>query len=102
VDHILLHCKIACALWNTIFNSIGLAWVMPSWVVDLFACLGAQGGRPQFVTVWKMMPSCLMWCHWRERNGWSFEDHERTLVELKALFFKTLYHWVATFDFDIF
>jgi hypothetical protein len=37
MDHILLHCEIACALWNTIFNNIGLAWVMPRSVVDLFA-----------------------------------------------------------------
>lgn len=31
-----------------------------------------------------------MWCLWRERNGCSFEDHERTLMELKDLFSKTL------------
>jgi hypothetical protein len=28
-DHFLLHYEIATALWNTIFNSVGLACVMP-------------------------------------------------------------------------
>jgi hypothetical protein len=38
VNHLLLYCEIASALWNTIFNCVRLAWVMPNWVVDLFAC----------------------------------------------------------------
>jgi hypothetical protein len=29
VDHLLLHCKIASALWNSIFGLFGLAWIMP-------------------------------------------------------------------------
>lgn len=40
----------------------------------------------------------------REKGGredQSFEDHERTLVELKALFFNTLYYWATGFDFNI-
>jgi hypothetical protein len=49
VDHPLLYCEIACALWNTIFNNVGLVWVMPSWVVDLYGCWRAQGGRPQLM-----------------------------------------------------
>jgi hypothetical protein len=109
VDHLLLHCEIASALWNAIFNSVGLAWVMPSRVVDLFACWRGQVGRLHFDAVWKMIPSCLMWCLWRERNDQNFEDRERTLVELNAMiliflaffFFKTLYHWAAVFDFNI-
>jgi hypothetical protein len=38
VDHLLLHCEVDCALWNAIFSRFGLSWVMPLWVVDLFAC----------------------------------------------------------------
>jgi len=39
-----------------------------------------------------MVPSCLMWSFWRERNDQSFENRERMVVELKDIFFKTLYH----------
>jgi hypothetical protein len=38
VDHLILHCEIANALWTAISSCIGLAWVMPKRVVDLFAC----------------------------------------------------------------
>jgi hypothetical protein len=80
-------CEIASALWNTIFNKVGLVWVMPRRLVNLFACWRVPGGRFQLDAAWKMMPPCLMWCLRREINDRSFEDHERTLVELKNLFF---------------
>jgi hypothetical protein len=38
VDHLLLHCKVACTLWNTVSNHVGLSWVMSRRVVDLLAC----------------------------------------------------------------
>jgi len=38
VDHLLLHCEVACALWNAIFSRFSLSWVMSLRVVDLFAC----------------------------------------------------------------
>jgi hypothetical protein len=38
VDNLLLHCEIACAIWNPFFNRFGLSWVMPRRVVDLFSC----------------------------------------------------------------
>ena len=44
-------------------------------------------------------PSCLLWCIWRERNYKSFEDCERTVVNLKSFFFNTLYHWAVAVDF---
>jgi hypothetical protein len=34
-----------------------------------------------------------------ERKKWSsFEDCERTVVELEALLFKTLYQWTTAYD----
>jgi hypothetical protein len=38
VDHLLIHCKAACALCNAIFSRFGLSWVIYLRVVDLFAC----------------------------------------------------------------
>ena len=38
VDHLLLDCEVASALWNAIFSQFGMAWVMPRRVFDLFAC----------------------------------------------------------------
>jgi hypothetical protein len=83
VDHLLLHYEIVDALWNTIFSNVGFAWVMPRrGGRDLFTCWRAPGGRFKLDAIWKMIPPCFMWCLWRERNNRSFEDHERTVVEL--------------------
>jgi hypothetical protein len=55
-------------------------------VVDLFTCWRGVFGKPQSVAVWKMVPSCLSWCIWRERNDRCFEDRESTVAELKSFF----------------
>lgn len=45
-----------------------------------------------------VIPLCIMWCIWREHNGCSFEDYEKsqkTTLELKPLLLKALYNWKA-------
>ena len=36
VDHLLLHCPIACELWSLVFCLFGIYWVMPQKVIELF------------------------------------------------------------------
>jgi hypothetical protein len=79
VEHLLLYCEIASVLW-----------IMPRREVDLFAYCRVLEGWFWLDIVWKMILPYLMWCLLRERNGRSFEDYKRTLVELKDFFFKTL------------
>ena len=47
------------------------------------------------MVIWRVVPHCVMWCLWQERNSRHFEDCERTIPELKLLFLHTLYEWVA-------
>ena len=56
-------------------------------VVDLPACWQGRVGRHWNGVIWMVAPHCLMWCLWRERNDRSFEDFERTLLDLKLFFF---------------
>jgi hypothetical protein len=44
-----------------------------------------------------MVPSCLMWCLWRERNGRNFKNKDRTSEELRTFFFYSLYTWTTAF-----
>jgi hypothetical protein len=55
VDHLLIHCEIANALWNTIFSRFGFSWVMPNSMADLFAYWWL-GGRSRSAIVFKMVP----------------------------------------------
>jgi hypothetical protein len=56
-----------------------------------------MGDRSQSAVVWKMVPCCLLWCLWRERNNRPFADKERTIEELISFFFHSLYSWTAAF-----
>ena len=60
VDHLLLHCKFAHALWSEVFLMFGAQWVMPNTVVSLlFAWRNWLGTYSS--NVWNMVPTCLMW-----------------------------------------
>jgi hypothetical protein len=97
VDHLLLHCGAARALWNAFFARFGLCWVMPCSVKELFASWWLSG-RTRSVVVWKMVSLCIMWCIWREQNDRCFEDSSRSSEELLHFFLFTLFitaSWLA-------
>jgi hypothetical protein len=94
VDHLLLHCGAARALWNAFFVRFGLYWVMPCSVKELLACWWSCG-RSRSAVVWKMVPLCIMWCIWSERNLRCFEDSSRSIEDLLHFFMYTLFSWTA-------
>jgi hypothetical protein len=67
-NHLLIHCPIALDLWYLILRSFGVLWVFPNTVADLlfgwFNCFGRRNS-----SVWNLVPLCLMWTVWRERNS---------------------------------
>ena len=58
VDHLLLHCGVARALWNAFFARFGLYWVMLYSIKELFASWWSNG-RTRSAVVWKMVPLVL-------------------------------------------
>ena len=76
----------------------GVQWVMPNTVDSLlFAwsnCLGNFSSN-----VWNMIPVCLMWLIWRERNSRMFEDIERPVDLVKSLLVGTLFEWSRIWGF---
>ena len=76
-----------------VFSSIRICWVMPQRVADLLDCWSCNFRRHRNIVVWMIVPHCLMWCIWRERNSRSFEDRERSILEFKSFFFGTLLEW---------
>jgi hypothetical protein len=100
VDHLLLHCDVAYALWTNIFNCFGMSWVMPIRVIDLFTCWW-KFGRLRSASIWKMVPICIFWCVWRERNLRCFEDLDSSMEDILVSFFHTLYLWIVVFLFPL-
>ena len=95
VDHLFLHCPVVSELWDMVFGLFGVSWVMPLSVVRLFACWQGRFGRHRNGDIWKVVPLCMMWCLWKERNSRCFEDIERSMPDLKLLFLQTLFDWFS-------
>jgi hypothetical protein len=95
VDHLLLHSTFASELWAMVFDLFGVSWVMPRTAVEALACWQGSFGRHPNFPIWQVVPHYLMWCIWRERNGCIFEDCERSYVEIKLIFLRSLLDWVV-------
>jgi hypothetical protein len=59
---------------------------VPLRVLDLFECWWTAG-RSRSTVIWKMVPTCILWCVWKERNDRYFEDLERSSEDILASFF---------------
>ena len=92
VDHLFLHCQVAKELWSFIFRCVGINWVLPFRVSDLlFSWWNWFGKRSS--GVWNLIPSCLMWTIWRERNNRIFKDKETSLARITEFFYGSLFDW---------
>ena len=98
VDHLLLHCPVTHSLWTFMLQAFGIHWVMPSSVVGLLSCWHQWLGNHNS-DIWNLVPGCLMWIVWLERNRRSFEDNEKTLDELKVLCQRSLLKWSRCWGF---
>jgi hypothetical protein len=94
VDHLLLHCPIAQEFWDLAFSMFGLSWVMPRRVMDLLHCWPGLT-KQKAGDIWRLIPNCIMWCLWRERNSRCFEGCEMPIQDLKNFVLNTLWKWAA-------
>ena len=92
INHLLLHCPIAHSLWVQMLQVFRIQWVMLGSLESLVFCW-SNWLEKFFLNIWNMVPSCLMWVVWMERNWHSFETKEKLLVQLQALCQSTLYDW---------
>ena len=58
-------------------------------VIELFESWQGKFGQHRNIDFWRLVPHCLMWCIWRERNAHCFEGCERSLLEIKSFFLHT-------------
>ena len=92
VDHLLIHCHVANSLWVFMLQAFGIQWVLPSFVAELLFCWNHWLGKHDS-DIWNLIPGCLMWTVWMEGNRRSFEDSEKSSVELTCLCQRSLFDW---------
>ena len=73
----------------------GIQWVMLGSVESLVFCWSNWLGK-FFSDIWNMVPGCLMWVVWMERNKRSFEAIEKSLDQLQTLGQSTLFEWARS------
>ncbi|KAL7212223.1 hypothetical protein ACSBR2_014990 [Camellia fascicularis] len=74
VDHLFLHFLVAFRVWGFVFSLFGIVWVQSRRVMDMLWCWRkARVGRRQW-RVWYLVPFCLMWLVWLERNRCTFQE----------------------------
>ena len=98
MDHLLLHCPVTHSLWSFMLQAFGVRWVMPRMMAGLLSCWHQWLGKHNS-NIWNLIPGCLMWIVWLERNHHSFENMEKTLDELKILCQHSLFEWARCWGF---
>ena len=83
---------------GAVFHSVGIDWVLPNQVSDLLFGWWNWFGKKSS-GVWNLIPSCLMWTIWQERNSRTFEDKEIAMDKLIEIFFGVLYDWSRAWGF---
>ena len=92
VGHLLIHCSVVTALWSWILEVFGIAWVLPHSVSNLlFSWWNALGRHSS--DVWNLVPLCLMWTVWKDRNSRIFEDVSSTDIQLRDCLASSLFEW---------
>jgi exonuclease III len=92
VDHLLLHCNAAQKLWNYVLRNFRVHWVLPRQVADLLFGWHNWFGK-HHSHIWNLIPLCLMWTVWRERNLRTFEDLSSSPDQLLGTFVTSLFDW---------
>jgi hypothetical protein len=63
----------------------------------LFECRNWFGKHSS--DIWNLVPPCLMWTVWRERNSRTFDDVWSLLDHLLGTFVNSLFDWATTWGF---
>ena len=98
VDHLLLHCPMAGMLWNFVFRSFDVHWVLPKRVVDLLCGWWNMLGR-HTSDVWNLVPPCVMRTLWHERNRCTFKEEMKSGNQVLKCFITTLFKWSRAWGF---
>ncbi|KAG5611118.1 hypothetical protein H5410_022399 [Solanum commersonii] len=78
------------------FCILGITWVIPSSTLALLNnwwSIGNRGGEEDW---WKIIPACIWWTVWKERNGRHFEGTSSSIekIGMNCLSLNLLQKWL--------
>ena len=83
VNHLFLQCRITSQLWRIFISLRGFAWAMPNRITHLLYSWGEVGVGAADRDRWRIVPACIWWTVWKERNARCFESKNCDLQKIK-------------------
>ncbi|CAN4092377.1 unnamed protein product [Withania somnifera] len=74
-------------------ENIFVEWVKPRNITNLLNCWNMVGNAAKKEERWKIVPACIWWIVWKERNRRCFEDKQSSLQEFKMNGLSLYYFW---------
>uniref|UniRef100_A0A5B6YS94 Reverse transcriptase zinc-binding domain-containing protein n=1 Tax=Davidia involucrata TaxID=16924 RepID=A0A5B6YS94_DAVIN len=94
-NHLLIHCPIIQAVWMLLLDLFGIYWVMSRSTLEVLTIWRGNSIRRRVKQAWQLIPLCLWWITWKERNQRIFEGVDAPVWNVKAILLSTLYFWIT-------
>ena len=75
-----------------------MEWVTSGCVMEMVAGWRNWFGK-HYSEVWNLVPHCVMWSIWRERNSRTFEDLEHSVDQIIEFCMRSLFDWAKAWGF---
>jgi len=92
-SHLFLHCRVTVQVWHMVLSISQEPWVMPEHTADLLSCWMRRGGSKTQKRWWSIVPTCVWWAIWRERNLRCHENITNSIQKVKENCINMLFFW---------
>lgn len=66
---------------------------MPGRILDILASWNKEGALPRDKERWRIVPACIWWTVWEERNQRCFEEKFNNIQKIKMKCVALFYFW---------
>lgn len=74
-------------------NYSWIMWVRPRDTVEVLECWNKYSTHSEHKERWKIVPACIWWIVWKERNQRCFEDNYNSTQKVKMKCLALFYFW---------
>uniref|UniRef100_M1CC58 Reverse transcriptase zinc-binding domain-containing protein n=1 Tax=Solanum tuberosum TaxID=4113 RepID=M1CC58_SOLTU len=93
VNHLFLHCKWTDQLWQMFIHKRKIKWTKPGRITEVLKCWNSDGNAGKKEERWRIVPACIWWTIWNERNQRCFEGKNNNIQKIKINCLGLYYFW---------